>query len=52
MYFRVDSGLVLNQQLFDTHYKASLGNIDYVELSAKYNRASGSPSGNAKVEVQ
>jgi hypothetical protein len=51
VYFRFDSGLVLNQHLFDTHYKASVGNTDYVEVSAKYNRASANPSGNAKVKV-
>jgi hypothetical protein len=42
---------VLNQQLFDAHYKATAGSTDYVDISAKYNRASGNPSGNAKVEI-
>jgi hypothetical protein len=49
--FRLDSGLVLNQQVFDTHYKASFGSTDYIDISAKYSKSSGNPSGNAKVEI-
>ena len=51
MYFRLDCGLVLNHRLLDAHYKASVGNTDYVEVSIKYNRDSGSPNGNCKVMV-
>jgi len=51
VYFRLDCGLVLNNHLFDAHYKASVGNTDYVEVSVKYNRDSGNPNGNCKVMV-
>jgi hypothetical protein len=51
VYFRLDTGLVLNQQLFDTHYKASVGKTDYVEVSVKYEKGAGNPNGNVKVKV-
>jgi hypothetical protein len=51
VYFRLDCGLVFNHHLFDTHYKASVGSTDYIEVNVKYNRDSGSPNGNCKVKV-
>jgi len=50
--YKLDSGLILNQNLFDTHYKASVGNTDYVEVRAKYEKSAGNPNGNVKVYLK
>ena len=50
IFFRLNSGLVFNQNLFDFHDKLTIGSVEYVDISINYKKAPGeNPSGTAKV---
>ncbi|KAJ9590319.1 hypothetical protein L9F63_027842, partial [Diploptera punctata] len=48
--YKLNSGLVCNHHLFDTHHKLTVGDVEYVDINANFKKAPGeNPSGSAKV---